>query len=651
MSVARVLQRVVMPVDNDPDVLALYVETGTAAAAPTSQDRPAGGDRDQHPEQVLDRQRLRVAAGQRASFATYFNAFPASYWKRWTTVTDLELGVEIEGPGTVVVYRSTASGSTQRVAVDTTTEGEPRSLTFPLSLTPFGDGGWYWFDLVAGATPLTLRSAAWRLPAPGTDHPRVPVTPGTATLAITTFNRPSYLLALLRQLASSPAAMHVLDEVLVVDQGTALVRDQPGFGEVENALAGRLRVLEQANVGGSGGFSRGMAEVLERGRSRYALLLDDDVSCEPESIVRAVTFADLCRVPTVVGGHMFSLYARSTLHSMGEVVKRWRFWWDAAPHVQPDHDLSRTGLRETPWMHRRIDVDYNGWWMCLIPVVVMGDIGLALPLFIKWDDAEYGLRAGKAGYPTVSMPGVGLWHVPWSEKDDALDWQAYFHQRNRLVAALLHSPYAHGGRLVRESLYHQVKHLLAMQYSVADLRLMAIADVLRGPGHMHADIATILPKIRAARLLYPDAQGTGDSGAFPAVHRDRPLRKDRAPATPGGAVGMLRAAGVAALRQARPVRPSALLQPQAAVPSLDAQWWRLATVDSALVSTTDGTGVAWYRRDRSTFVDLARRSVALHEQLLRTWPQLVQDYADAQPDLVSAKSWRQTFSALPEDDE
>jgi len=152
MTVARVLQRVVMPVDNDPDVLALYVETGTAAAAPTSQDRPAGGDRDQHPEQVLDRQRLRVAAEQRASFATYFNAFPASYWKRWTTVTDLELGVEIEGPGTVVVYRSTASGSTQRVAVDTTTEGEPRSLTFPLSLTPFGDGGWYWFDLVAGAT-------------------------------------------------------------------------------------------------------------------------------------------------------------------------------------------------------------------------------------------------------------------------------------------------------------------------------------------------------------------------------------------------------------------------------------------------------------------------------------------------------------------
>jgi GT2 family glycosyltransferase len=119
--------------------------------------------------------------------------------------------------------------------------------------------------------------------------------------------------------------------------------------------------------------------------------------------------------------------------------------------------------------------------MCLIPRAVIEEIGLSLPLFIKWDDAEYGVRASAAGFPTVSMPGVGVWHVPWTDKNDALDWQAYFHQRNRTVRALLHSPYAFGGRMVRESFNHQVKHLLAMQYSTAELRLLAIEDVLRGP--------------------------------------------------------------------------------------------------------------------------------------------------------------------------
>ena len=80
-------------------------------------------------------------------------------------------------------------------------------------------------------------------------------------------------------------------------------------------------------------------------------------------------------------------------------------------------------------------MDYNGWWMCLIPTAVIREIGLSMPMFIKWDDAEFGLRAGAAGYPTVTMPGVAVWHVPWTEKDDTVDWQAYFHERNRLISA------------------------------------------------------------------------------------------------------------------------------------------------------------------------------------------------------------------------
>ena len=76
------------------------------------------------------------------------------------------------------------------------------------------------------------------------------------------------------------------------------------------------------------------------------------------------------------------------------------------------------------------------------------------------------------------MPGVAVWHVPWTDKNDALDWQAYFHQRNRFVAALLHSPYPHGGRMLRESFNHQVKHLFSMQYSTAELRHLALEDVL-----------------------------------------------------------------------------------------------------------------------------------------------------------------------------
>ena len=59
-------------------------------------------------------------------------------------------------------------------------------------------------------------------------------------------------------------------------------------------------------------------------------------------------------------------------------------------------------------------------------------------MFIKWDDADYGLRAGEHGYATVTMPGTAIRHMAWSDKDDAIDWQAYFHLCNCLVVASLH---------------------------------------------------------------------------------------------------------------------------------------------------------------------------------------------------------------------
>ena len=60
--------------------------------------------------------RIRITAGERLSFGTYFNAFPASYWRRWRIVTDVTLTVTLAGRGaTVTVYRSMANGRSQRV--------------------------------------------------------------------------------------------------------------------------------------------------------------------------------------------------------------------------------------------------------------------------------------------------------------------------------------------------------------------------------------------------------------------------------------------------------------------------------------------------------------------------------------------------------
>ena len=383
---------------------------------------------------------------------------------------------------------------------------------------------------------------------------------------------------------------------------------------------------------------------MRAGQSDYVLLMDDDVKLDPEGILRAATFADLTRRPTIVGGHMFSMYDRSLLHAFAEAIAPYRWWWGVAPNTRGRHDFARRNLRNTPWLHRRADSDYNGWWMCLIPTTVIREIGLALPVFIKWDDAEYGVRARAHGYPTVSLPGVASWQVPWDDKDDARDWQAYYHLRNRLVTALLHSPEPHGGKLLSESLERQLQSLLSMQYSTVALRLLAIEDVLSGPAHLHREIGTKLRELREYRATFPDAQGAADIESFPPARRRAPEAvKDST--TPTNKVNLLTKVASGTARQFRRVPEGARKRPQLALPFQDASWWVLVKLDSALVSTAEGTSAAWYQRDPKLFRSLGLRSVIAHRRLRRQWAKLAAEYRAAAPDFSSPDRWRETFAA------
>jgi galactofuranosylgalactofuranosylrhamnosyl-N-acetylglucosaminyl-diphospho-decaprenol beta-1,5/1,6-galactofuranosyltransferase len=659
----RVLQRVVFPTAGNLDVVPLYADTKldqgpvldvmelnersdrkreqTVVANAVSGDAQTamrfGVDGEATTSgDLAGRRSAVILEGRRISFGTYFNAFPASYWRRWSVIDEVQLRLRVHGEGTIIVYRSTARGHSHPVESIYFDSDEPQDYQLDLPLDQFIDGGWYWFDIAAAGRDVVLHEADW---ATHTDR----LQSGRFSIGITTFNRPDFCVDGLRVLGEAPDVLEVLDQIYVVDQGSQRVEDHPEFAEATKGVADKLQIIRQGNLGGSGGFSRAMDETTRAGSSDYVLLLDDDVITEPESMLRAVTFADLARRPMIVGGHMLSLYDRSVLHAFGETVSPYSFWWGSAPNTKQGHDFGRRSLRHTPWLHRRVDVDYNGWWMCLIPTAAVRELGLALPVFIKWDDAEYGLRAAAAGFPIVSLPGVAVWHIPWLDKNDALDWQAYYHLRNRLLAALLHSKYERGGSVVTENFEHQIKHLLSMQYSTATLRLMAIEDILSGPEHLHRDLPTKMGELRDLRKRFADSRTESDFELFPPPKRRKPPRRGKEPMPPTNKVGLLVKAALGAVRQVRPVDELALAHPETAVPYQDAEWWRLSNVDSALVSAADGTGTSWYQRDPARFRTLLQRSMRLHSQLLRDWPRLREQYRATAAEFTSPDQWRKTF--------
>ncbi|MGY1606892.1 glycosyltransferase [Geodermatophilus sp. SYSU D00700] len=614
------LQRVILPRPGDPlKVRSLYVDEDRTKRAKSA-----------------SRADATVAAGNEVSFATYFNAFPASYWRRWTVLREVVLGMTVSGPGRIDVYRSKADGSVIHVTGVTTT-GDDRRLEFALDLTPFEDGGWYWFDLTADDSPLTIRDAAWY-------SPQAPEREARLSIGICTFNRPDDCVAALQALAGDDHVREQISTVIVADQGSKKVRDAAGFATAESDLGGRLMLVAQGNLGGSGGFSRTMYESLIHTDATHHLLLDDDVQIEPDSIARVLAFARFAKTPMLVGGQMLALQDRSVLHTMGEVVAPDKFFWRAAPNTEYAHDFARDSLRRSPSLHRRIDVDYTGWWMCLIPREALERLGFALPVFIKWDDAEYGIRARENGFPVATLPGVAVWHLSWSDKDDTAGWQAYFHTRNRLVAAALHSQYKHGGTLLRDTFKFDLKFLIMLQYATAALHHRAYDDFLAGPERLFPLLPTALPTALRHQGDHPDGVVLPSSSDLPlpslgAVKAERFMKPPTTPLTIG------RTLLAAMAHNLRKPKPESQDRPELNISAQDARWFLLSRLDSATVGTADGRGVTFRRREPRTFWEMLRHSIRVHARLYREFPSLARQYRAHLGELTSPQSWEKAFTS------
>lgn len=156
------LARVILPRPGEPlDVRKLYIEESET------------NSRRAH---APNRTTLEIGSESEVSFATYFNAFPASYWRRWSTLDSVVLRVELTGSARVDVYRSKATGAritvggTQVTSPDADT---PTAAEFEIGLDPFEDGGWIWFDITTDSK-IVLHKAAWYAPVPALAGPTSP---------------------------------------------------------------------------------------------------------------------------------------------------------------------------------------------------------------------------------------------------------------------------------------------------------------------------------------------------------------------------------------------------------------------------------------------------------------------------------------------
>lgn len=583
---------------------------------------------------VNGRASLTVLAGRHASLCTFFNAFPAGYWRRWTSVDTVRFSARVRGRGTIMLFRSSGRGLFEPAGtIDVHTPTRATTVHADLAMTGLMDGGFFWFDAKAGdSDDLTIEDAAWSVPVEarcGGD--------GTLSIAITTFNRAPYCLNQLRAIAADANVRGRLDTIYCTDQGTDLVRAEPGFATVAKDLGSQLTYLRQRNMGGSGGFARGMYETVKAGKSDYTLLLDDDAISEPESIMRAVQFADYCTRPTIVGGGMFHLDNRTMLYTLGERYNRASYWTQPAAGLEYNHDFATQPLRDSPKLHRRADSDFNGWWMCLIPTQIMREIGLAQPLFIKFDDVDYGLRAEDHGYHTVCLPGVAVWHQAWHAKDPSRTWEGYYLYRNHWICSLLHctKPSWH---FLYGMLFDDAKAGVELVYSAMHLHHLALRDIMRGPDYIADTLATKLGDVRKAREGFPDSATTRNRDDFPTPKAEYIANMKPRPSMIDVRLQAMKTIAKAFVSRGNGMRDT---QPDLLIPSRDASWPAYASVNSAVVTSPDGDSVAWLRRDSKLYRQQTMRGLFLAKELLKRWESLAKEYQNS--DMASFEAWAKVF--------
>ncbi len=409
---------------------------------------------------------VRIPADTQLTFDRYLSAFYESWWAEYTGLASYRLRLVAEGELTLTVHRQCGNGEVHLVERRHVEAGDATTVDVDLTVRPGGDvaPGRVWFAIDT-TTDVALHAAAWETD----DPPRRDV---RLNAVVCTFNREDYLRQLLADIDADPVAVGAVEQLMVVNQGDRFGTDL-GRSEWVSELESKLRVVEQPNFGGCGGFSRGLLETVRTPDLTHFLLLDDDIRIDPDSLARARSFLAFAHDDVALGGHMLDLDRPTALYEAGADI-------DQAT-LQPSPILPGLPLSDDRTLESFLSprtCDYNGWWFFAGGSELLERHGLPMPCFIRGDDIEFGIRLAAEGSRTVAMPGIAVWHEPFYLKLGG--WQLYFEVRNRLTMATIHD--AGDWNAIRRSLAKVfVRDLLLSRYHSCTFLLDGIEDYLAGP--------------------------------------------------------------------------------------------------------------------------------------------------------------------------
>lgn len=400
-------------------------------------------------------------------FDTYFNSFSIEKWTKYTILENVALNLSLRGKFIVrliqkkmvndnifekVVVEKIVS-STERNEFQFSYDGAEKRGLFAFSLKSidadgFFYGGYYTTD-VAEERKRKVKLG----------------------IGICTYKREKFIeknLEILQKeiIGNKQSPLNGGIELFISDNGHSL--------DAEKLASEYVHIFPNRNLGGVGGFTRTLIEMRSHNELgiTHALLMDDDITIEPEALVKTYHLLTLLKdeyKDAFIGGAMLRLDFQNIQVESGAVWNGGRL---KSLKNGLDLNLCDNVLLNEIEEYR----EFNAWWYCCFPLSVVRDDNLPLPIFIRGDDVEYGLRNIRQ---LILMNGICVWHEPFEYKYSS--FLEYYIMRNQLIDNAFHCSWykAHHAKL--DMLKHCMRELFYYRYKNIDLYLRGIRDYLRGP--------------------------------------------------------------------------------------------------------------------------------------------------------------------------
>lgn len=404
--------------------------------------------------------------GEELQANTYFNSISIGKWKKYTILNNLSLSLYLKG--TFLIYIHHAQRINDRIITKKVSEryAEFNTLeTISISIDKLENIGAYYFSLRSLEDHSEFRGGFYETNINELNLPDIKIAVGICTYKrepfiaqnIKTFN--DFLI----NNVDSPLYKHL--EIFISDNGKTLSQD---------LSSEHIRIYSNKNLGGAGGFTRCMVEILnvkKKLKLSHILLMDDDIRIDPNSLVITYNLLRLLKGKykhAFIGGHMLRL---DMPHIQSEAADH----WDIITHHPVKYNYNLKDINNVLKNEVEDSVNYLGWWYCCMPLDIINNTNLPLPLFIKRDDIEYGLRNG---HDFINLNGICVWHEPFEYKNSS--YLEYYYMRNMCIINSRHRLSFTKKRLIKELKKQVINALLIYRFKEAELSLIGVQDYLKG---------------------------------------------------------------------------------------------------------------------------------------------------------------------------